>query len=156
MVPPSNISHFSEELAKTLARIYRFSQVLLKTHADPFIKGTITFPQYIMLDLLATRGPLKMKDIAKAQQITLPAATGMVDRLVTLKMARRIPDENDRRVIFIAITQSGKKVLENVKNARKKIIEQMFSGLSDSERKAYLAIIKKVEKKMHEKTNTMA
>jgi len=153
MTRKTNISQFAEELTKTVNHIHRFSQALLKSRADPFIKGVITLPQYIILDILASAGPLKMKDIAKAQQITLPAVTGMVDRLVALRMVRRIPDENDRRVIFIAISQSGKKVLESVKNARKKIIEQMFSGLSDAERKTYLAIIRKVEKKLYEKVN---
>lgn len=153
MAAKSNIAQFSEELTKTISQIHRFSQVLLKSHADPFIKGIITLPQYIILDILASGGPLKMKDIAHIQQITLPAVTGMIDRLVGLKMVRRIPDENDRRVIFIAITQSGKRVLESVKNARKKIIEQMFSDLTDEERKTYLSIIRKVEKKLYAKIN---
>ena len=147
----SNIISFSEELAQSITRIHRFSHFMLKAKADPFIKGTITFPQYVLLDFLASGPQQKMKDIAKALQISLPAATGLINRLVSLKTVKRIYDKSDRRVIYIAIIPLGDKMVENVKTVRKKIIEKMFAGLSDSERKTYLNIIHKVERNLYEK-----
>jgi DNA-binding MarR family transcriptional regulator len=94
-----------------------------------------------------------MKDIAKVLQVSLPAATGIVNRLVTLGMLKRVYDSGDRRVIFIEVTASGKKCLEKVKVARKMIIEKMFRGLSEQERQTYLRILRKVNRNLHDKNN---
>ncbi len=151
MSKKSSISYFAEELSKTISDIHRHFQATLKSQADPFLKGKITFPQYIALEFLGEAGAMKMKNIAKTLRITLPAATGLIDRLVSLKMVKRVLDENDRRVIFIIITPLGLKVVEKVRGARKNVIEKMFSILTDSERDTYLKIITKVRNAIHEK-----
>ena len=146
-----NISQFADKLNKTISDIHRHFQSALKDQADPFLKGKITFPQYIALELLSESGAKKMKGIAKMLHITLPATTGLIDRLVSLSMVKRIADDNDRRVVFIMITPAGVRVVENVRNTRKKIIEKMFSVLTDSERETYLRILTKVKDIIHEK-----
>jgi DNA-binding MarR family transcriptional regulator len=151
MSKKTSISDFSERLNKTISDIHRHFQSTLKNQADPFIKGKITFPQYIALEVLSETGGVKMKNIARMLHITLPATTGLIDRLVTLGMVKRVSDDNDRRVIFIMISPSGLKVVENVRSARKKIIEKMFSVLTDSERDTYLKIITKVRNTINEK-----
>tara|TARA_B100000315_G_C14364230_1_gene489863 strand:- start:47 stop:514 length:468 start_codon:yes stop_codon:yes gene_type:complete len=147
----SNLSQFSQELTQTISQIWRLSRAMLKNKADPFVKGLLTFPQYIALDFLSSAGSLKMKDLAKALHVSLPAATGLVSRLVSMKMVKRKLDSSDRRVIYIEITKVGQKGVENVKSARKKMIEQIFANLSDSERRTYLKIIRKVRKNLYEK-----
>ena len=147
---------FSEEVAQTVGYLQRVTSTMLSSHSDALTKGKITFPQYVALELLNTRGRLKMKDIAKELKVSLPAVTGLVDRLVSMKMVERGYDEQDRRVIFIALTLEGKKACESIKQARKKIIEQIFSVLTEGERQAYLGILRKIKKASYEKSNKKA
>ncbi|MCF7898187.1 MAG: MarR family transcriptional regulator, partial [Candidatus Omnitrophica bacterium] len=113
--------------------------------------GKITLPQYLVLDLVYRKNALKMKDIAFGLKVSLPAASGLVDRLARLKMIRRIPDNQDRRVILIDLTKSGKKTVEDVSKKRKEVIEKIFSPLTSRERQNYLNILNKIKKKFDEK-----
>jgi len=115
------------------------------------LEGRITFPQYIALDVLKGSGSLKMKEIAKALGVSLPAATGLVGRLVGIKMVKRSYDKMDRRVVHIAITSQGVKAVGRIKETRKKFIEEAFKGLSSQEREIYLKIINKVKETLDER-----
>lgn len=146
-----SISQFSKELTDTISYIQRLAHNMLKEKSDAFIKGKITLPQYLVLDLVYRKNALKMKDIAYSLKVSLPAASGLVDRLARLKMIRRIPDNQDRRVILIDLTKSGKKTVEDVGKKRKEVIEKIFSPLTSRERQNYLNILNKIKKKFNEK-----
>ncbi len=151
MAKEISLSSFAEELSQVIPQIMRLSFAVLRRQPDALIKGRITFPQFIALDVLKAGGDLKMKEIAKALGVSLPAATGLVDRLVGMKMAERTRDRQDRRVVHIRITFQGAKAVENIKATRKKIIEKAFGELSGQERAIYLKIIHKVKKNLDEK-----
>ncbi|MCF7871357.1 MAG: MarR family transcriptional regulator [Candidatus Omnitrophica bacterium] len=146
-----SISQFSKELTNTISFIQRLALNMLKEKSDAFIKGKITLPQYLVLDLVYRKNALKMKDIASELKVSLPAASGLVDRLVKLKMIKRISDKQDRRVVLIDLTKSGKKTVEDVGKKRKEVIEKIFSPLTSRERQDYLNILNKIKKKFDEK-----
>ncbi|MBN3040975.1 MAG: MarR family transcriptional regulator [Candidatus Omnitrophica bacterium] len=147
----ADLSDFAEEMVQSLSLIHKASHTMLKSRADAFTKGKITFPQYILLELLYTKGPIKMKDIASSLGISLPAATGMVDRLISLNKVKRVSDPADRRVIIVQITSTGTKAVVDIISFRKKLIEKMFSGFTDSERQTYLKLIRKVRRTIDER-----
>ena len=153
MSKKTQISKFSEELAQAITYIQRLASSMLKRRADALIQGKITFPQYVALEVLNADKPLKMKSIAKALRISLPAATGLINRLVTMKMARRIHDEGDRRVVLVTLTTGGKKITEQTRAARKKIIAEIFGVLTEGERQTYLGILQKIKKAFYGKGN---
>ena len=141
------ISLFSRELSDLLPYLIRG---MMRRYTDALGKGLISLPQFISLDLIDSHGPMKMKDIAKELNISLPAATGMIDRLYHLELVKREFDPKDRRVIKIVLTPRGRKILKNTKENRKKAIEEVFSGLSAKERRDYLNIVRKVKNIMYE------
>jgi len=151
MVKKTQISKFSKELDQTIGYIHRLVSSVIKRRTDALMQGKITFPQHIALEILSVEKSLKMKAIAKALHTSLPAATGLVNRLVAIKMAERIYDVNDRRVIYIALTSRGKVTLERIRKTRRKAIEEIFGVLSEGERQTYLGILRKVKRTFHEK-----
>ncbi|MDP8216924.1 MAG: MarR family transcriptional regulator [Candidatus Kaelpia imicola] len=137
-----NIEHFAKEVTKILPHIIRG---IVKNQNDALKKGTITLPQYLTLNILSLQGPLKMKDIAAELNISLPAATGLIDRLYSIKTIERIYDKKDRRVIYIKITEKGKKMVKDIRLEREKEIIALFSKLTEREREDYLNILKKIK-----------
>ena len=133
---------FSNEMARLLPHVIRG---MTKNQSDALGRGKITVPQYLLLDLLNTHELLKMKDIAGELNITLPAATGLVNRLHLIKMIKRIYDKNDRRVIYIELTARGKETIKQVSSQRQKAIQEVFVNLTESERNSYLSILKKLK-----------
>jgi len=142
MVKKQSITSFSEEITAILPYIIRG---ILKRQTDALKQGTITISQYLMLDLLNTHNLLKMKDIAHELNISLPAATGLINRLYSIKMVERIYDKNDRRVIYVKVTAKGKNTIEKIGQQRQRAIKDIFSKLTEKERKDYLKILKKLK-----------
>jgi len=151
MIKKMTISQFSQELSHIITDIHRLSRSILTQSEDALLQGKITFPQYIALSSLTAKN-LKMKDIARTLGVSLPAVTGIINRLVKLKMVERSYDLNDRRVIFIALTTRGAKVTKFIEEARRKFIEEIFGELTDIERNTYLSLLRKVKKISHEKS----
>ena len=141
-MPDKNISDFSNAVLELIPHLLRAT---FKKHKDELSKGSITLPQFLSLDLLDNYGKLKMKEIARQLYISLPAATGMIDRLYRLGMVERKFSAKDRRVIEIALTSKGKKVLENTRHSRRKAIGDVFSHLTKKERQLYLNILRKLK-----------
>ena len=143
-----SLTDFSEEVA---ALIPRLMQGVFKRQTDILGKGKITIPQYVCLDFIGTRGPVMMKEIASALNITLPAATGLIDRLYITGFVKRVFEPSDRRIIRIILTEKGKKAVKEVKEKRKAAIRDVFSHLSEDERQQYLKILKKVVDNLNKK-----
>ena len=80
-----------------------------------------------ILIVLKTGKSLPMSAIGKMLSISKPNITTLVDRLVEIGMAERVPDETDRRVIHIRLTQKGDDfILQYKENFRRHIKEGLW------------------------------
>lgn len=139
----TSLTSFSEEVTRVLPYLMRG---VFKKNPDIMGMGKITIPQYFAMDLLDLYKLMKMKDIAKWMNVSLPAATGLINRLHNIHMVKRGYDKKDRRVIYISLTPRGKHTVKKVRSERKKIIENLFSKLTENERLTYLKILRKLKK----------
>lgn len=53
----------------------------------------------------------RMTDVSRQLDISKPAATQMVNRLVENGMVERVSDESDRRVVYIQATEKGLEIV---------------------------------------------
>ena len=137
-----NLSNFAEELLSIIPHLMRSA---ISKQGNALGTGKITVPQYILLDLLSASKELKMKNIAKELAISLPAATGLVNRLHKAELIKRGYDMKDRRAIYISLTPKGAKMIQEIKLERKKIIQDTFGKLTEKERHAYINILRKLQ-----------
>lgn len=137
----NDLKDFSQEVAQLLPAIQR---AVVKEQGDLFGFGKLTVPQYISLELVSLRSRLIMKDIARELKVTLPAASGLVKRLVALGYVKRLYDTEDRRIIHVILTPKGRKTVDQARSRRTDVIEDIFAKLSKEERRQYLGILKKL------------
>lgn len=104
----------------------------------------VSISHIVILGLLKLKARCKMNEIAKALHISTSAATGMVDRMVKAGLLKRVPGENDRRIINIEATQKGKKISEDIQEHRHKFVMDVFGKLRPSEREGFLGTMKKI------------
>jgi len=97
-------------------------------------KGKITLPQIL----------IKMSDIAHFMKVSTAAATGIIDRLVKAGYLIRIFNANDRRIINIKITSKGIELIQKINQERRKFILNVFSKISEADRKDYLRILMQI------------
>jgi len=83
---------------------------------------------------------LTMSELANTLMMTKPQLTHLVDPLVQLGIVERRPDTEDRRVINLALTESGRvllgemkqKVKENTKNRLAKLSPEELAQMSSA------------------------
>lgn len=81
------------------------SRSLLQQH-------NLTGPQLSVLKELARQGQSPIGTLAKSTHLGAPTVTGIVDRLERQGWVSRTPGKEDRRQVFIVISEAGKQVLE--------------------------------------------
>jgi DNA-binding MarR family transcriptional regulator len=114
-------------------------------------KEGITVPQAIALKTLKEQAQLcKMSDLAATRFLTPAAATGIVDRLIHLGLVERKFDENDRRVILLALTARGEEAISVMEGKVQAMMQQFFDRISESDRLASLRISKKLKEYLKE------
>ncbi|MFC5652935.1 MarR family winged helix-turn-helix transcriptional regulator [Paenibacillus solisilvae] len=93
---------------------------------------------------LFEEGPQKASAIADKLQITAGAITGIADKLIDLQYLERERDVDDRRVVYLVLTDQGTQLVERLKERRTAIMEMMFTGLSQEEVRELTRLFNKV------------
>jgi DNA-binding MarR family transcriptional regulator len=91
------------------------------------VDGDVTLPQFRAMVVIAVRGPQRSTDIADELQVNPSTATRMCDRLVRKGFVRRARPADDRRVVHLRLTASGRAVVEQVVTSRKAELERLVA-----------------------------
>jgi DNA-binding MarR family transcriptional regulator len=80
---------------------------------------------------------LRMHELAERILYSKSGLTRVVDRLENAGLVRRVRPENDRRSIFVVLTDQGRAMIDQARRHHRHAIEQHFSKhLSDTDIKA--------------------
>jgi len=93
----------------------------------------MTGAQKRILFFLDMEGPQRMSGIAALMGVSLPAATIVVDKLVATQLVKRSADPADRRVVRIALTRKGKKVINELKKFHEDRFREILKKLTAEE-----------------------
>ncbi|MFH1824364.1 MAG: MarR family transcriptional regulator [Candidatus Firestonebacteria bacterium] len=88
--------------------------------------------------------PLKMSDVAKKLNVTLPTVTQIVDKLVSLELLERVRNEEDRRLVIVSITEKGKRLVRMSQERRIESFKWWLEKLSLKEQMELVATLEKL------------
>jgi DNA-binding MarR family transcriptional regulator len=88
-----------------------------------------TLAQYRALVVLASRGPQRQVDLARALGVTPPTAGRMCDRLVRKGLIRRHRARSDRREVLVSITAAGRQVVDQATARRRELIAEILGRI---------------------------
>lgn len=88
--------------------------------------------------------PLKMSDVARKLNITLPTVTQIVDKLVSLELLERVRNEEDRRLVIVSITEKGKRLVKMSQERRIESFKWWLEKLSSKEQIELVTILEKL------------
>jgi DNA-binding MarR family transcriptional regulator len=120
-----------EELNKGIRVIKVLKQVmdtLKQNMGHQFKEMNITGPQGMLMGILAHDGEMKISDLSEKLGLSNSTVSGIVDRLEKQGLVERTRSEEDRRVVYVSVTQ------EFQKNAKERFngIQRMFEGLMNT------------------------
>ena len=93
---------------------------------------------------LADRGPLTMTDFSEALGVPLSTATRMIERLIYKGLAVRSRIEDDRRVVRVELSESGRNLNQHFLQQRTEMGRRMLSALTHGEREIFLELMTKI------------
>jgi len=84
---------------------------------------------------------VSMTDIAKYFCIELPSVTSLLNKLSDRKLIIRYEDEQDRRLVMVTLTDSGKILLKQARREQHEKLNEVLSCLSKKEKNDLLLIL---------------
>ena len=87
-------------------------------------------------------------NLAKALGVGRATVTGLVDGIEQAGLARRLPCDEDRRSIMVALTPKGEKLIDSLAPDRLKRVSALMGGLSGPEKKEFTRLLDKVSANM--------
>jgi len=91
-----------------------------------------------VLSLLEADDALSMSRLAESLDVSLASATGIVDRMEARHLVERRRTPADRRVVLVAITDGGRRVLTAIDERRRQGLAGILDRLTDDELRALL------------------
>lgn len=126
-----------EQAVDTLLRLMEFyHDKLIKAEKQAFTG--IQAAQFRLLFLLTSVpmiSMISMSALGNMLYISKPYMTTLIDSLIAEELVERHPDNHDRRVINISITEKGLERLNVVKSAIQKQLRTVLSDLEESDLK---------------------
>jgi len=144
-MPSLSLPEFADKITEIMPVVLKeFS----RRQVDELYKGKITLQQFLVLDFLHKAGESNMTSLAHFMDVTTPAMTGIVDRLVRDGYVVRVYDEKDRRIIMVRLTAKGSELLRKICDHRRQMITRVFGEISESDRRDYLRVITQIKENL--------
>ncbi|WP_449354576.1 MarR family winged helix-turn-helix transcriptional regulator [Virgibacillus natechei] len=102
---------------------------------------------FTVLEALYHKGRQTIKQISDAVLINTGSITYVIDKLETKDLLERSNCKEDRRVVYIQITEQGKTVMDQIFPQHQKVIEEVFSDLTTGEKETLIDLLKRAGKK---------
>jgi DNA-binding MarR family transcriptional regulator len=120
----------SDQLDNRLGRLFR--------------EHGLTSSQYNILRILRGEGkPLPSLEIADRMIQVVPAITGLIDRLESQELVTRRRCQEDRRVVYIEITEKATKVLADLDQPLDELHKSLMSNLNKNELSDLIRLLEK-------------
>ena len=87
--------------------------------------------------------PLPILEIASRTITVVPGITGLIDRLEEAGFVKRERCREDRRVIYVALTEKGRKTLAALDEPLQELHEKLIGHLSQAELKELIRLLEK-------------
>ena len=131
----AEMHEMAEEVGRLYPAVYRRFHV-----SHQMVPGMDVTPRMLgVLQHLAAAGPLTLGELARHLALGKAATTELVDRLVGRELVARMPDERDRRRIFIWLTDAGRaRVVMHPQVLADELLAQALAEMTATDRAALI------------------
>lgn len=106
------------------------------------VEDTLTLPQFRLMVLLATRGPMKLVAIAELLGVNPSTALRMAERLAGTGMVERAVNPQMRRESIARLTGEGRRVVEEVTARRRAEIAAIVARMPPMRRRQLVSALR--------------
>ena len=104
----------------------------------------MTIKQIAYLKVIDEHGDVTFSRLAEITNNSKPTITEMVNRFVRMKCVYREPCRDDGRILYIRLTDKGKKIAQAEQAALRRLIGQMIDTLDEHDLNLLIGVLEKV------------
>lgn len=104
----------------------------------------VTGNQFVVMKMISDRGRVTVSEVAEDLSVSLSAVTALVDRLCRAGMVVRHRSEEDRRVVWLELTEEGRNVVQACQEGRQRLIQRYLGQLDEEEILHMIRIYEKI------------
>jgi MarR family 2-MHQ and catechol resistance regulon transcriptional repressor len=124
-----------------LARSYNAVSARL---SENIARHELTPTEFAILEVLYHKGPLLLGEVQRKILVTSGGITYLVDRLVAKGLVKREECAEDRRARYAVLTPAGTALIRTIFPQHAAAIEQAMSGLTATEQRDAVQLLKKL------------
>lgn len=87
-----------------------------------------------------------MSDVAEYFNLSPATATGLIDKMVGMKLVKRINSPEDRRVVLIILDEIGNVIFEKAQEFQRMNVQSMFEDFSNEELEKAIQMMEKINR----------
>lgn len=95
---------------------------------------SITLPQFRVLVVLTTTGPIRLGALAERMNTNPSTFSRSIDRMVAGGWVDRNPSPDSRREVIVELTETGRVLVEEVTDRRRRELQKILDRLGTAER----------------------
>ncbi|MHA6253358.1 MarR family winged helix-turn-helix transcriptional regulator [Oceanobacillus sp. CAU 1775] len=138
----------SENLSlKAFVVIMKASKTLEELVKKDIAEHGMKTSDFAILEALYHKGRQTIKQISEAVLINTGSITYVIDKLEKNNYLQRIHCKDDRRVVYIEITEKGNEVMNEIFPKHQKMIEELFTDIPDENKQVLIDTVKAIGKK---------
>lgn len=124
----------ASRLPRLASRLHSAAIGLLRSVRPADRETGLSAARLSALSVVVFGGPLTLRQLAEAEQVTSPTMSRLVSRLVAEGFLRRAPHPSDGRARLVAATARGRRRLEKGRSRRVEcLVETVLEGLTEEE-----------------------
>lgn len=104
----------------------------------------MTMKQIAYLKAIDEQGDVTFSRLAEITKNSKPTITEMVNKFVRMECVYREACCDDRRILYIRLTDKGKKIAQAERYALRRVIERMIDTLDEKELDLLIGVLEKV------------
>ncbi len=109
------------------------------SHLQRWCRQDLSMASLHLLLALQAAGPLPMSRVAEILDTAGSNLTGLVTRLEERGLVQRTHDQEDRRLVYVSLTDGGRQLAEDREFMPARHLHQVLEALPESERAALVA-----------------
>lgn len=129
----------SEDFTRVWTKLSREWKINLEQALAPLTEGQLN-----VLELLLESQPMKPSDLIQYLSTTPAAITTLLDRMERGGLIARTRDDNDRRIVWISVTEKGLSEAKRGRGIRNGMIEQSLDRISTHNQQLLVYLLGKV------------
>jgi MarR family 2-MHQ and catechol resistance regulon transcriptional repressor len=111
-------------------------------------ENNLTITEFSVLEVLYHKGKQTIQQIGHSILISSGSMTYVIDKLEHRGLLNRSACPDDRRVIHVTLTDSGKEMMETIMPKHHELVDYMLGSLNNDEAENLVHLLKKIGKRI--------